>query len=194
MGRDPSRKRPRRGPDGEIELDDDLVELASVIAEYTLEANAAGWFTLPWKSGWSVVRLLLDFDRVAGGAQTPHRYELEKLMEARADDREVYHLAEDCRIEAPTRALRAAWRCVQILISKSHGGGHVYNDIVRPIFDAHTEIETFAPIVLDARCHDALGVGVQLQNDRFDRQRRAFRIAWQRGLYLVAYAIQPVKR
>lgn len=206
MTRDPSRKGPQRTRTDELrgEIDDDLVELAAVIAEHKLENNARNWFVLPWRSGWNPIRLLLDLDRFFHKPMS-QTLEQEAIRKEACDKlnawlvsgettREVYWAADELRMLGPSRPLASALRCLTVLISKSDGGGHVYNDILKLIFDREIALVGHSNIVMEARCHDAIGVGPQLENDRFDRQRRAFKIAWERGLYSAAYAISPIKR
>ncbi len=203
--KDPARK-PKRDRSNRPAVDtESLDELWSVIGEYRLDNNAAGWFTLPWRSGWNVVKLLLDVDDAlqAGRLQTNIRHNVYSNVHSwcrhRIATNDIYWLADGMRSElgGEAKPLAGALRCVQLTISKSHGGGAVFNDILHSVFASFDASPIAGPVqaaVLDARCHDAIGVGVHLANDRFDRQRRAFRIAWERGLYHAAYAIPPVVR
>jgi len=86
----------------------------------------------------------------------------------------------------------AALRCLQVTISNSSGGGEAYNVI---LMRALTElpVNLVEAHVLEWRCYDAIGTTAFLQGDLYDRRRRAFKIAWERGLFLAAYAIMPTR-
>jgi hypothetical protein len=90
----------------------------------------------------------------------------------------------------PDRMLRASLRCLQVLIANSDGGGMVYNSILLGPFSGLTP-STVADTVLQYRCRDSIGVFPMLQGDGNDRLRRAFSIAWKRGLYMAAYSLPP---
>lgn len=85
---------------------------------------------------------------------------------------------------------RAALRCLQALVAKSDGGGEVYNAILIGPFSTVLP-EDVHNLVLEYRCRDSIGTTAELQNDANDRQRRAFSIAWKRGLYHAAYSLPP---
>lgn len=206
----PKKQAPRKAPKRRvndakpIELDYELAELAKIIAEQQLENNAAGWLLLPWRSGWNVVRLMLAIDvsmsagllYALGRPEHEAQLNLDRWLRTRDQSSSTYHIADDLRDRViaispdnRARALVCALRCVQVLIAKSDGGGHVYNDVIRAFIDSRGVTDELSEQILDARCWDAIGVGSQLRNDKQDRYRRAFRIAWARGLYQAAYAI-----
>ena len=201
--KDPSRKA-KRAPKREPVEADDLTELAELISEYKLDNNAEGWLLLPWRSGWSVVALCLAIDmklrgHVIYGAGAPA--DVDTSLRVWAATREitsnVYFAADNLRegLKDTSPALGCALRCVQVMIARSDGGGAVYNDILKPLFHRlRSFMHVLAPAVMDARCRDAIGVGPNLMNDADDRRRRAFKIAWERGLYHAAYAIPPATK
>lgn len=207
MGRkDPARKR-RRKPKRTQEIDYDLAELASVIAEYQLDNNAYGWFRPPWRDGvWAT---MLAY-RCAGLVLGPKDPVTHVLPTARSIIKEVecfgtvtenvttYEQAglvyrsimQPGMNTDAARLVAAAMRCLQLKIANSHGGGNVYNEVLIPAFVA-VEPKLVAEEVLECRCLDAIGTSHHLNGDAHDRQRAAFTIAWRRGLYLAAYSLPP---
>lgn len=204
------RRGEKRKPARPKVIDDDLAELASILDERRLENNAAGWFTLPWRNGWNAVSFGLE-----AWARPPRDHYIPQLDQeirtALADwiinqcvSPSIYQQADEyialliARLFANSRAfsddnshlLLGALRCTQILIANSSGGGMVYNDVLKRAIERSTiGTDLFEPDIIEARCMDAIGVGAQMARDHNDRLRRAFIIAWQRGLYLTAYAL-----
>lgn len=169
--------------------DHELAELASVLAEYTLDNNAGGWFRPPWRDGWNAVKLATT------ACEDNGELELAFLRGActralQPNSNEIYEIAGDYWATAADKMLRAALRCLQVLIAKSDGGGEVYNAILITPFAERLPEDVF-DLVLEHRCRDSIGTTAVLQGDINDRQRRAFSIAWKRGLYIAAYAIGP---
>lgn len=205
MGKPVSRK-PRRKPAGRPALDDDMTELASVLAEHALERSTHGWFQLPWRDGWNAAYLALD-----GWYQHSNSDEALLLKEiaehvdhwvaARCISPSIYEQADhDLAVTAAAffngdrrRYLSSALRCVQLVISNSHGGGATFNEVLRACFDG-CRTDWISNIVLRARCRDAIGVDPFEANDEDDRLRRAFKIAWGRGLFHAAYSLPRAKK
>ena len=203
MAKDPKRKAKLRAP-RRVKPDEDLMELASVLAEHQLDANAYGWFRPPWRNGeWAI----------ALAKHVAFIIEPEEELLASIDEmlliRSARELLGDAHRNAgtyeaagrihsalvqpkintnTTRLLAAALRCLQLKIANSHGGGHTYNEVLIPAF-LPLDTKLVADAVLDFRCNDAIGTSRQLRGDRNDRQRHAFTIAWRRGLFLAAYAL-----
>ncbi len=198
MTKDPSRKKPKRRPVVESQEAIDHAALMAVLLENKLSNNAQGWFELPWRSGWNAAGLCLaisdrttkfNLDDVAISTA------LRGWILMRASGGLIYERAESMRLLAKNASLSMALRCLQLEIASSSGGGHVYNDLLKILFQDLEESQYhFEGLVLDARCRDAIGVAVQLQNDENDRFRRAFKIAWSGGLYHAAYAIGPLSK
>lgn len=181
-------------------VDDDLIELASVIAEYQLDNNAYGWFRPSWRDGDNAAKLAMEVGLAVCNIDVMKVYlvEVPHLVNQAARDNVTYERAGQLyneliqpKINTISAGLfAAALRCLQLKISSSHGGGNVYNELL---------IQAFLPLdpspvfdyVLEARCKDAIGTTHHLQGDRNDRQRAAFTIAWKRGLYLAAYSLPP---
>ncbi len=196
------KKRPSRKP----EIDDDLTMLASVIGEFQLDNTAYGWFRPPWRDGLWAVSLAFSAARapgIADGLSLIAEQDAAKLLDWFLDKNHkmpddvyekagsIYNALVQPKINTNTaRLLAAALRCLQLKIARSDGGGAVYNEILIPVF-LPLEPKLVVDLVLQCRCHDAIGTSHQLQGDRNDRQRQAFRIAWQRGLYLAAYSLPP---
>ncbi len=208
MVADPSRKSKRK-PQPRVEIDDDLAELASVLDGNRHKANIDGWLSVPWRSGWCAARLPLDLwdaipfslkrgDVVATG--------LRRAIMDREKISKTYQQADNFRSDAAELFVRgchyspllmATARCIQIEIANSGGGGHIFNDALTNALRTlqaknligDDTIVNIEKIVTEVRCQDAIGTTAQLQNDRFDRERRAFAIAWKRGLYQAAYSI-----
>lgn len=206
----PGRRKPRRAaPRTSHHLDDDLVELASVIAEFQLDNNAHGWFRPAWRDGWNAVGLAFETWKELYADHHPHTTEHERgigryltiLIDRRTRSAEAYHQASDditalsLRGRRETQLLIAAMRCYQVLVADSSGGGEVYNDVLKKAFEGLEDnpfpIESFVGVILEWRCRDAIGTTAQMQSDANDRLRRAFITAWQRGLYLAAYSLPP---
>lgn len=190
-----NRKPPKRKP-ARPRLDDDLLELAGVLDDYALDNNAYGWFRIPWRDGWNAVKLALRADSNPGEIGLW----IEEQLQARTRSALVYWGAAEHATTALARTapfLAASLRCIQICVAKSDGGGEIYNDILkRPFLDSsetasEDHLRLLQALVLEHRCRDSIGTTAVLQNDRNDRQRRAFKIAWSRGLYLAAYALPP---
>ena len=187
----PKKQHPKQKPDR------DLTELAQVLDEYRLDNNAAGWFTVPWRDGWNAVFLAhACWDSLIDEAEF-HEAFISSFITKREATAATYYLANEClqtyKKEWHSIHLYAALRCLQVTIANSSGGGVVYNDILKAAFDKTEPAHLLEEIVLEHRCRDAIGTTSVLQSDKHDRQRRAFAIAWRRGLYLAAYSIQPVR-
>jgi hypothetical protein len=192
-----SAKRPPRRPQA-ADRDGELAELISVLAEYSLDDNAGGWFRPAWRNGWNAVELAtkasaalfdISFD---DGLYVPARELswLEDVCLRRDMSPNIYWGAQELLPTSTKPMTRAALRCLQALIANSHGGGEVYNAILVGPF-REVLPERVYDLVLEYRCRDSIGTTAQLQGDYNDRQRRAFTIAWKRGLYVAAYALPP---
>jgi hypothetical protein len=188
-------KKPRRRPAKKVhpkqpQIDDDLAELASVLDEYQRDKTSQGWLSVPWRSGWNAVLLALDLsDRLDDGSDIDARHFLRDVL-AKRRDAGAYWEANEHLQSRPSDLITAALRCLQVTISNSSGGGEVFNVILGlALREFHPVL--IEPSMLEWRCWDALGTGPTLQADAMDRRRRAFKIAWERGLFLAAYAIKP---
>ncbi|MGH7179934.1 MAG: hypothetical protein ACREJC_21335 [Tepidisphaeraceae bacterium] len=177
------RKGPKRPPPKDAVPDDELTELAAVIAEHSLDNNAENWFSIPWRDGWNAVEL-------AAAVAEPDSW-LRDVCQNRRTEQDVYWEAQDRLALMPSKMSRAALRCLQILIAKSDGGGEVYNAILLAPFSVLLP-ENVDRLVRDYRCHDSIGLYPKPQGDEHDRLRRAFSIAWDRGLYHAAYSLPRV--
>lgn len=204
MAKQQRRKPPKRAA-AKPPIDDDLAELVSMLAESKLDDNATGWFQVPWRDGWAAARLGIDCwyavttNLANTGAATARQ--VGTWIKARNISPRIYEHAEIVLLDASAdvfrrgapdaRFLVAALRCVQLLIANSSGGGHGYNDVLRLAVERVPDsfISMIAPQVKKARCFDAIGVELGLRNDKNDKLRRAFSIAWDRGLYQAAYAL-----
>lgn len=196
QGRKPPKRKPRRPT-----VDDDLAELALALDDNKTSDDVAGWFSIPWRSGWNAARLGWEcWEQYPGGQGSFEGLSLRGLLDYQDRPREAYEIAEMHLSTAMTaiklgvdgaRFVVAGLRCIQLHTSNSSGGGHVYNDVLKVAFDrvpSHWP-EKLRGEVLRARCLDAIGVSSTLANDHNDRLRRAFTIAWNRGLYQAAYSL-----
>jgi hypothetical protein len=198
------RRKRRKLPDlNKPTPDEDLHELASVLDEHRLDQNAAGWFKVPWRDGWCAVRLAVGcFDSTFDHYSSEREGDICKFLKLQIVKHECtaegYWTAAEYLNGVDTDNvspfLLAALRCLQVLISNSSGGGEVYNVILSLAFGRVAPDHLFEEIVLEHRCRDALGTTSIPQNDKNDRVRRAFSIAWRRGLYLAAYSLKPVEQ
>lgn len=186
-----TRKGPKRPPPKIDHLDEEIAELASVISEYEIDNNAYGWFILPWRDGWNAVELAFACASEAGEVEDDEW--LAAVIRDRWADQDVYWKAQDRLAwgSTPNKLIRAAYRCLQVLIARSDGGGVVYNEILLGPFSELLP-EKVEDRVLEYRCRDSINVSSKLAGDVNDRQRRAFTIAWKRGLYMAAYSIPPI--
>lgn len=206
MPRDPSRKSKRKRP-STVEIDEDLGELASVLDEHRRGSNIAGWLSIPWRSGWCAASLPLGlWYRVPSSLKRGEAIAslLRLAIAERKSVTETYNAADDFKTQAAetfvhgdnySPLLMATARCVQIEIANSSGGGIVYNDVLRIALEGLDRKELLVDLeicMLEARCRDAIGTTVSLLNDKYDRRRRAFAIAWNRGLFHAAYSIKPI--
>jgi hypothetical protein len=169
-----------------------MAELAAVIAEYSLDNNAGGWFRPAWRNGWNAIELATAASNEKGGALGW----LNETCKTRVPELAMsmtYELAGQFMNDAQTPMLRAALRCLQILVANSHGGGEVYNSILVDPFAMALPEDVF-DLVLEYRCRDSIGTTAQFQGDLNDRLRRAFTTAWKRGLYVASYALPPAIR
>jgi len=200
------RKGPRRPSPKAPVIDQELADLASVIAEYSLDNNAYGWFRPPWRDGQLPARLALEAARTEGifnnemlddfadasvliglSPRSPMGSTTIRYEEAG----KVYQRLIYPKVNTPMAMLvSASMRCLQLFLANSHGGGEVYNEVLIPAF-LPVEPSLVENIVLEFRCLDAIGVTHHLRGDRNDRQRAAFTTAWRRGLYLAAYSLPP---
>ncbi len=192
------RKPPRRKRAVTQDIDEDLATLARVLDESKLDNNAKGWFIPPWHDGWNAIELALAQAHHEEHGQYPgyhpaavssgELWEVQLLVDKRIRTNEAYHNIGEILVSGTLikrRAFYAALRCYQVLIANSHGGGHVYNDVLRPIFNSIEITERLASLVEQHRRNDAIGKNAD------EKYKRAFQIAWRRGLYLAAYSLTP---
>jgi len=190
----PKRKQPVKVDDWLA--DKELAELALMIDEYKLDKNKEGWFTLPWRDGFNAASLAIAvWQRTV--PQTP-RPEINAflyvipLIQVRNRSRWTYERIDEVLSTSQHHTgfatIRVGLRCAQISIARSDGGGQVYNDLLKQLDETVLENE-----VIQHRCHDVTGVNPGLVGDVNDRLRRAFVIAWRRGLYHAAYALPQAK-
>lgn len=203
MAKRQRRKPPKRKP-VTPPIDPDLRELAEALDEFRLDRNAEGWFTLPWRDGRNAARLAADVaDSILGdNFHTPLMRSavmrsaiayVNEHSKVYTPSNEIYWMCEELIRSLPEingwHAARAALLCLQRWSSNSDAGGTAYNAWLRNGLGSDvTELQ-----VIEHRCHDALGVGPQLRGDAGDKQRRAFVLAWKRGLFHAAYALPPVR-
>jgi hypothetical protein len=180
------------------DVDDDLRELALVLNENRLDANALGWFTIPWRDGWNAIEMAQrcferNFDEYASSRENNIDKFITDILSAKSSNAEAYWVAGEylTRIDTDDISpfLVAAVRCLQVQISNSSGGGAVFNYILKHAFDKTEPSELLAEVVLEYRCRDAIGTTAVMQSDSSNKRRRAFIIAWERGLFHAAYAI-----
>ena len=193
------RRKPKKRPAGKPKIDDELAELATVLDEQGLDIDSvAAWFSIPWRDGWNAAWLARRaWTELAAPKAYCRALYIEIIIHERgrghAVDYDLYEGIDDWCQGLPKSAdfdlLRGAGRCVQVIIARSDGGGHTFNEILRPKFEALMEPGRVADIVCQARRWDVVGDGGVVPT----RLMSAFNIAWGRGLYRAAYALQPVK-
>jgi hypothetical protein len=209
MAKQQRRKPPKRKP-GRPKIDDDLAMLVSVLDSSAKAPWTENLFSIPWRDGWNAATLALDcYQRVREHASPAfgHTDEVERFIDIlrRRDDsmlayetiemdrHQLWRLALLCAIDMDAKSLPfiiAGQRCIELKIANSHGGGTVYNDVWLRTFERLGETaERFQDDIRYARCVDVTGLEPTLRNDKNDRLRRAFTIAWDRGLYQMAYAL-----
>jgi hypothetical protein len=182
------RRKPPKRPTPRPKIDDDLAELATMLAEHRLDNNAAGWFTMPWRDGWNAAKLAYECHLADGGDVDTF---VHGWVMQRAPTAAMYWTCAELMQSGGSPLFMAALRCIQVKIATSDGGGHVYNYILQPIFERYTQLDKFEQLVADSRFVDSVG-GLNSFSPRTERLRRAFYIAWRRGLYAAAYALPRV--
>lgn len=195
------RRKPKRRPvlDDKVDEKAELDELAELLFEHRLDGNAANWLTLPWRSGWNAIGLALEVAKYES-LSTYMKSEawftivtwLEELIDGWPTSNHTYVEADEYIPQLGhmpfERAARTALRCLQMMIAKSDGGGHNYNHALHLIADQITEAQ-----ILQWRAQDALNYDHKTPiTPAVERGRRAFAIAWRRGLFHAAYALPPV--
>lgn len=195
-------------------IDDELRELAEVLDERRIEHNREGWFSIPWRSGFNAIELtVLAFDRHHDEWSSVKERQISEwlselvantnALELRQKGATTYWEAGDLlhgidisgvsSVDEVSPLLYAGLRCAQVFTSDSSGGGTVYNIILKLAFERVTVPDhLFEDCVLEARCLDAIGTSAQMRGDINDRTRRAFSIAWKRGLFHAAYSLPPI--
>lgn len=187
-----NRKGPKRKPRAEV--DSDIAQLLSVLEDELPTPTVAAWLSIPWRDGWNAAGLALDI-----AAETSEigrvRDTYEKLVLLHRQNRrssETYSILEGLlltiRWSHATPALRVAARCMQVVIAKSDGGGQVENANLEQIVTTDDAL-----LVRTYRMCDALGLVDTDQGHEVERRKSAFKTAWSRGLYRVAYAIPPIR-
>jgi hypothetical protein len=194
-----SRRLIRTTRDAREEADPDWDELAAVLAESKLDAGPAGWFTAPWRDGWNAVQLARDLAELENDGWADYERAVDTFLRVhvatRANDASTYYEAEEYLRGSACYFQSAALRCLQLVISKSHGGGDVYNVVLRIAFDREKTLpspERAADLVMEHRGYDTLDTTLMMQGEKYDRVRRAFQTAWNRGLYAVAAALPAI--
>lgn len=196
--KDPGRRTKRKARSARYTIDNELAQLAEVLAEMQLDNTAYGWFRPPWRRGEWPVQLCLEAARLTFDSVSEDYNAARDLASAPIHDGYVYEAAGALynRLVQPkvntdcARFIAAAMRCLQLKIANSHGGGVVYNEVMIPAF-LSVEPRLVENAVLEYRCLDSIGTTHFLAGDRNDRQRAAFTTAWRRGLYLAAYSLPP---
>lgn len=188
----PKRPRPKTTPPPQI--DADLAELALALDDGK-HATSTHWQQVPWHYGANAVRLAFNaamrlndkleanasarlkaLGVLVSGSRGPGSYESGEMI--------LEILSETPEPPALNIAIRATVRCWQLLVSHSDSGGHGYNAVLQRLAEHLLPSE-----VLHWRCKDAIGVFPALLNNVDDKLRRAFTIAWGRGLYRAAYSL-----
>jgi hypothetical protein len=206
MAKQQRRKPPRRPPPSAFQeaaqVDAELLDLARVLDEHRLDTNAAGWLKLPWKNGWNAISLAWEIVLSGNdswrwrtdGRDLSAREMITRLAGEPASHltRRTYYAIDDrlANLEwsrsAP--AMRAVLRCTQLLLSNSHGGGAVYNDVLATISGSFSEAQ-----MLVHRFNDVADlIGNEPITHEIEKLRNVFNIAWRRGLYHAAYALKPI--
>lgn len=189
------------------QVDPDLTTLMEMLEQHKFEQNYLSWFSLPWRDGWCAAKLAFACHEQY--AFSERRENEIRRNRAWCDDKQVSpRLYEEASAMIAVVAQRvmvvgtnyerfhmAGLRCVQLLISNSHGGGNVYNDVLSHAFG---NVPNWWPNELrrqvrDARCEDAIGVPAGFDGTSDDKLREAFKIAWDRGLFQAAYALPRAK-
>jgi hypothetical protein len=197
--KDPARRSKKKHRSARFTIDNELAQLAEVLAEMQLDNTAYGWFRPPWRNGHNAARLCSIAAFLAWDHHEPEStlvHNARRLIDS-PTTADTYEQAGDQyrQLAFPKtgntfRLLATGLRCLQIHLANSHGGGVVYNELLIPAF-LPIEPSVVDHVVLEWRCVDSIGTTHMLQGDRNDRQRAAFTTAWRRGLYLTAYALPP---
>lgn len=185
------------------------------LARNRYENQLGGWLALPWRSGRSVLALLVGvmdaFETAPRMAHSGPGFQRALDQCAKWCERwdllspaasEVYREAADLEMEAwrlgHTLALSSllvtACRVVRLAVSNSSGGGHAYNDqLTWLITTASLNAADLAEPIKRSRCLDAIGTLPDAANDGHDQLRQAFLRAWDQGLYALCYALPRIE-
>src|SRR5215813_6878381 len=87
-------KRAPRRPQA-ADHDGELAELASVIAEYSLDNNAEGWFKPAWRDGWNAVELAVRAAADYGLPVCSVDSWLNEVVSTRRTSNDVYWVAQE---------------------------------------------------------------------------------------------------
>ena len=199
------RKPPKRRQSARPKLDADMRELMTVLAENKLDDFDAQ-FEAPWRDGWNAVALLFEEAIACGIARAPEGLGWSAQLTLWITDRlvspDVYRQAELMEVEAlralitmPSsvdmygmRAIALAARCAQLVVANTSAGGHAFNPLLKRFYSTVVSDDNELWRIRKHRCNDA--VGAEREDHANARERRAFNIAWERGLYRAAYAIK----
>ena len=153
-----------------------------------------GWFSMPWKSGRSVVEMLLHIHKTkfTAGLTREEESARDMLGIEWGDPSMAYSALGEMAASMMTCAtpagraevMMAALRAAQIEIASSDGGGHTYNALLLNRwgkFEISGDAAQIAAIVRQCRCRDVVG--------RDPRRVAAFYDAWDARLYRAAHAL-----
>lgn len=158
-----------------------------------------GWFESPWRDGRNAIGMVIDLVRAdakqasstEGQTVVNHAVEFLRTWETNPDRSEVYWKSSDLRDSVRTIAIRpihqmleAGLRCIELLVSNSHGNGSAYNNVLDVAMDRlygaeGPPIGVTTAVVSKWRIRDAIGLD--------ETRRRACEIAWKRGLFRLIY-------
>lgn len=199
-----ARRRRKRGARRNVEdLDHDnhLEAVISLIFAESVETIHASWFEMPWRDGRNAMRIPLEGLGFSGVMFSGESDQLLRDIEWALDHRHpaLYESASKlltmAHHEMARPWLHAYARIIQLYSSHSHGGGYAYNALLNALIE-HVPIDgenRFADSVKLARCFDAIGTSYQMANDNGDRVRRAFLTLWEGNHHRAIYALPTIR-
>ena len=171
----------------------DTLDVWALLAEDVSQHNPEGWFSIPWKDGRNVARMLTTIAAAELAEGVPCAVATALEMQHTYTDVDGYMDCQDLRDQvmradvSPTLQTLCVMRlrAMQLFMSNSHGGGHGYNTVLLRYWHKLVipNVDAVARAVAAARASDALGWKADA------RRVEAFKSAWDAGLFRAAYAL-----
>lgn len=166
----------------------------------TYRDEVSGWLSVPWRDPRHAIRLMLDWYKTLVGRTPPNAAEERVVDFLHVIDKVSWHedpngtlywtardLSDEMRAGVGTGALCLfeILEALQRTLANSDGGGAVCNHHVLRVYELVTRQTDLSAksSMLQRRLDDAV------PDHRDHRRRKAFTVAWERGLYRLAYLV-----